>query len=169
MLFLSVTNAQPTISALFQALKTNQVALTVLPVGHGQVGIQPRANVFNLGQAITLSAQPDTGQSFLGWSGDASGLTNPLSLTLAGSRTIYANFTRSSALTIQPAPAAGGGMIPWIWLTGDLGLTYRLDGSTNFVDWVPLATLTNTLGTLQFADPAASNLPGRFYRGVRLP
>ena len=46
-------------------------------------------------------------------------------------------------------------------------ITWRIDASTNLLDWLPL--LTNTAGpggTIQFTDLLATNYPWRFYRAV---
>jgi Leucine-rich repeat (LRR) protein len=43
-------------------------------------------------------------------------------------------------------------------------LSFRLLASTNLQDWTSLATVTNTLGTVQFTDNLSSNFPLRFYR-----
>src|SRR5207247_2272449 len=39
-----LTNANPTVSSLFASLNSGQVALAVVPVGHGQVLLSPRSN-----------------------------------------------------------------------------------------------------------------------------
>ena len=54
-------------------------------------------------------------------------------------------------------------------LTGELGAAYRIDGSSNLFNWIPLVTLTNSFGTMQFIDFGATNRPLQFYRGVPLP
>jgi uncharacterized repeat protein (TIGR03803 family) len=51
-------------------------------------------------------------------------------------------------------------------LSGSVGETFRVLGSTNLVDWVPVASLTNLTGTLKFEDSAATNYGCRFYRLV---
>ncbi len=53
-------------------------------------------------------------------------------------------------------------------LAGVAGQSVVIEGSTNLVNWIALAT--NTLGTdpLWFNDPGSANAPCRFYR-VRLP
>ena len=53
-------------------------------------------------------------------------------------------------------------------LSGAVGQTIVVDGSTDLVDWTPL--FTNTVGSspFYFFDPAWTNYPSRFYR-ARLP
>jgi len=50
-------------------------------------------------------------------------------------------------------------------LTGNAGEIYDVEVSTNLSNWVPLLTLTNTLGTITFTDVAVTNFTGRYYRG----
>ena len=54
-------------------------------------------------------------------------------------------------------------------LTGEFGGHYQIDGSTNLVEWMELWVLTNTFGTTQFKDEAATNTPLRFYKAVAVP
>ena len=47
------------------------------------------------------------------------------------------------------------------------GLTneiYVIEASVNLIDWEPLTTLTNTLGTLEYQDATAVEIPARAYR-----
>jgi len=164
-----VTNANPAVSSLFGATGSGQAALTVIPVGLGRITVSPRANVYNVGQNVSISATPNSGQSFLGWSGDAGGTQNPLSLLMDQSKTIYANFTHKPTLSVRNG---FDGLKPegfQFTLTGDLGANYEIDGSTNLITWISLAILTNSYGTSQFLDSAATNSSRRFYRALLLP
>jgi uncharacterized repeat protein (TIGR02543 family)/uncharacterized delta-60 repeat protein len=44
------------------------------------------------GTEVTITALPDSGYEFNGWSGDASGTTNPITITMDADKTITANF-----------------------------------------------------------------------------
>jgi hypothetical protein len=164
-----VTNANPTISSIFGSVGAGQAALTVVPLGNGQISVSPRANIYNVGQGISITATPDSGQTFLGWSGDAAGLQNPLALTMNQSKTIYANFSRKPSLSVR---TGFEGLKPegfQMTLTGEYGAGYEIDGSTNLVNWIPLGFLTNSYGSSQFLDSSATNLNRRFYRAVLVP
>jgi hypothetical protein len=89
-----VTNPSPAISALFAPLNPGQVALTASAEGWGRVETSRTGNRFNTGTVVTLTAQPDAGQVFLGWAGDATGTQNPLTLTLTSSKVITAQSPR---------------------------------------------------------------------------
>lgn len=55
---------------------------------------------------------------------------------------------------------------PTLKLTGAPGYNYLIQSSTNMSDWEPAALLVNTNGTVNFADPAATNASQRFYRAI---
>jgi hypothetical protein len=48
--------------------------------------------------------------------------------------------------------------------TGAPGSGYTIQTSSNLVDWLPLVTLTNTNGTIQYVDGVNTNNPQLFYR-----
>jgi hypothetical protein len=60
------------------------------------------------------------------------------------------------------------GAIRW-QLTGDAGRIYRIEGSTNLVDWIPVTSITTTAEPSEFDDPSAANFGLRFYRAVLAP
>jgi hypothetical protein len=68
-------------------------------------------------------------------------------------------FALCLTLTVQCCFAASHGLNTW---------TSRASGTTNMSDpnWEDLITVTNTAPAMQFLDPAANNLPRRFYRAV---
>jgi uncharacterized repeat protein (TIGR01451 family) len=54
-------------------------------------------------------------------------------------------------------------------LTGDPGMAYVIQGSTNLSTWTALATNTAAVnGTIKFTDTSASGLSLRFYRAIRV-
>jgi hypothetical protein len=48
-------------------------------------------------------------------------------------------------------------------------LTYRIDASTNLIDWAGVTNLSNPNCTFQFIDFAATNFHRRFYRSLWVP
>src|SRR5206468_585940 len=95
---LVVSNAHLAVTAMFQPLSAGQYALTALADGFGSVTSSPQANRFASGANVTLTATPDAGQQFLGWSGDASGTQTPLPVLMSSSKVITARFTRRPSL-----------------------------------------------------------------------
>lgn len=60
--------------------------------------------------SATLTATPDSGYAFSGWTGDASGTTNPLTLVMDANKTVGAAFTQTTtdpfAITFVGTPIA---------------------------------------------------------------
>jgi len=83
--------------------------------------ISPANGGFDPGLSVQFSAIPDPGYEFSGWSGDLSGLENPVSLIFDSNKTVRANFTEIT--DIQPEPRKGGGSFS---LSGLFGLLLLL-------------------------------------------
>ena len=59
--------------------------------------VSPSSGTFEDGEEVTLSAVPAEGYAFEKWSGDASGSTNPVTLTITSDLEIIAEFTQQDA------------------------------------------------------------------------
>ena len=164
-----LTNANPTVSSLFAPLSAGQYTLTVLPDGLGQVSVEPAASTYENWQRVTLTALPEAGQQFLGWSGDATGTDNPLGLGMTQSRAVVAHFTRRPRFEVRGDLNGLNDQGFRLTLTGEFGALYRIDGSTNLLDWTEVLTVTNVFGTEQIIDGPATNLPARAYKAVQVP
>jgi hypothetical protein len=81
--------ANHTISATF-TIKTH--TLVVNAVGNGSVTIVPDLDLYNCGTSVQLTAVPDPGYEFFGWTGDATGNTNPLNIVMDSNKVIAAIF-----------------------------------------------------------------------------
>lgn len=68
-----------------------------------------------------------------------------------------------SLAVVEFNSAAGAQLL----LTGQSGLSYAIDASTNLQSgsWVPVVTNTAVSGQFIFTDSQSSNFPARFYRG----
>ena len=87
---LSVTmNANKNITANF-TLNTYTLNVTAL---NGTVVKSPNLTAYSSGAIVQLTATPNAGYTFTGWSGDATGTTSPLSVTMNANKNITANFT----------------------------------------------------------------------------
>jgi hypothetical protein len=161
-----VTNANPTVSSLFAAVPNGQLALAVVPVGHGNVAVSPGANLYASGANIMITATPEAGQSFLGWSGDASGQTNPLQITMDTNKLIYAHFTKRPQLLLSGDAELIRREGVRLLLSSDHDDHIAVDWSTNLGNWAQLIMHTNTFGFEQIADSDAPNAVQRFYRAV---
>jgi hypothetical protein len=159
-----VTNPNQNISYQLGALSGGQFALTVVENGRGRVEISPRTYRFNSGSLVTLTAEPDAGQDFIGWSGSANGFSNQVVVTMDQSKVINASFTKRPILRVG-TPLEGLTEDGFrLTVLGEFGTPYTVLGSTNFADWITAGTVTNIYGTVQLTDLGATNLPFRFYK-----
>jgi uncharacterized repeat protein (TIGR02543 family) len=91
-------SANHTITALFSI---NTYTLNVPVVGSGSVGKVPNQPNYNHGANVQLTATPSTGWVFSAWSGDASGNTNPLNVSMTSNKNITATFVEDSAYLVE--------------------------------------------------------------------
>ena len=66
------------------------LTVTVTPINSGTVS--PSSGIFDDGKEITISATPAEGYDFLKWSGNATGDSNPIQLTVSSDTKIIAEF-----------------------------------------------------------------------------
>jgi hypothetical protein len=164
-LYFVVTGPNPTISSVFGTLASNQASLTILISGPGHVAASPRANVYVTNTMVTLTATPDAGETFVGWSGSVSSTQNPLSLLMNQSQIITANFSSPVALRVLSQEGDGPGPAGFrLTLVGDPGTIGQIYTSSNLTTWSSLGYFTNTTGTVQFTDPSAAGADRRYYR-----
>ena len=75
---------------------TANFAINIYTLGvtatNGTVGKNPDQANYDFGTSVVLTATPAVGYSFVSWSGDASGSSNPLKVTMDGDKNITANF-----------------------------------------------------------------------------
>ncbi|MEM2130664.1 MAG: InlB B-repeat-containing protein, partial [Candidatus Bathyarchaeia archaeon] len=78
------------VTAVFERIP---VTLTryVNPAGSGSIDVSP-SGPYYYGDTVQLRAVPSAGYLFDKWTGDASGGTNPIMITLNGDKTVTANF-----------------------------------------------------------------------------
>ena len=167
----TVTNATPGITALFGALKSNQVSLTVLLNGSGSVTINPARNVYTNGDTVALTAVPAATYDFTGWSGDTSGALNPLALTLNANRLLTANFASTTATNLPPVFQTIGRAADTLTFTWNAvpGQAYQVQYRTNLLqtNWSNLGSVAfATDDTMAASDLVASGSSQRFYRVV---
>ncbi len=72
----------------------NEYTLTITSQ-HGTVTKNPDKATYTYGEAVQLTAVPAAGWSFAGWSGDATGTTNPVTVTMNGNRAVTAGYTQN--------------------------------------------------------------------------
>jgi uncharacterized repeat protein (TIGR02543 family) len=72
---------------------TDQYILTITSL-HGTVAKNPDKATYTYGEVVQLTATPDVGWSFVTWTGDATGTTNPVSVTMNSNKSVTANYTQ---------------------------------------------------------------------------
>ncbi|MBM4073659.1 MAG: hypothetical protein FJ271_32770, partial [Planctomycetes bacterium] len=85
-----------------------KLTLTTSATTGGSVARSPDLTKYSKDATVQLTATPNAGFTFTGWSGDASGTANPLSVTITANKTITANFKALRTLTTA---AAGSGSV----------------------------------------------------------
>lgn len=125
------------------------IALNVTTVGEGSVAINPNKPTYNCGEEVTLTATPDNGWTFAGWSGDASGTNPTITVTMDRAKNIVANFQSGTQYTLTVNTVGNGtvekdpdqisygqGQVVTLTAVPDLGYQFSgwsgaLTGSTN--------------------------------------
>jgi uncharacterized repeat protein (TIGR02543 family) len=78
---------------------------------NGTVTKVPDLVNYNSGSAVALTALPAIGYTFAGWSGDANGADNPLTVTMNSNKNITANFTGMQyRVTLESSPLNAGNL-----------------------------------------------------------
>ena len=163
-LLYTVTEANPVISSAFASLPTDQVSMTLVITGYGNVEMSPHGNRFPKGQRITLTAHPDEGQVFNHWSGYFQGGGMRVEVILNESIILQAGFSMDPTLWLGPChgrPVDDGFRLS---LSGRVGGYYSVDASKDLWNWQQVGAVTNIFGSTQFTDEFPFQEGRRFYR-----
>ncbi len=119
--------------------------VTLNPVAGGTVAKSPNQATYNHGTVVQLTATPKSGYTFTSWSGDATGTTNPLNVTMNANKNITANFTLTPTVNL-------GTIVNYGAFGGNAGITNQ-----------GLNTVINNGG---IGTTAASTLVTGFHDGI---
>ncbi len=86
-------------------------SLTVNPSVHGEVEPSSTLPSYAEGTTLTLTAVPHAGYEFVSWNGDATGTTNPTSITITKDMAVSATFKTTSKYTFE-TPETGSWIVP---------------------------------------------------------
>jgi hypothetical protein len=86
-------------------INIHRYTLTANVSGSGSVAKSPDQSSYTHGTSVQLTATPATGWHFAGWSGDLSGTTNPVTITMDVSKTVTATYAP------LPHPVSGHTMV----------------------------------------------------------
>ena len=125
-----------TVSATFEQ---NLVSLTITQSTGGTITASP-VGPYHYGDMVQLIATADSGYSFTSWTGDASGITSPVTITLDGDKTVSATFeqnlvsltiTQSTGGTITANPVGPYHYGDEVTLTAAASTGYTFTGWTD--------------------------------------
>lgn len=92
--------------------------------------------VYDKGSLVTITASPTSGYRFDRWSGDATGTSSTVTLTMDSDKTVTANFIAQYTLTTSASPSTGGTITPaggtydegsLVIITANPAVGYRFD------------------------------------------
>jgi NOL1/NOP2/fmu family ribosome biogenesis protein len=89
-------------SAHTASVNYTQIGYTfTITSAHGTVTKNPDKATYHAGDVVELTVAPAAGWAFVNWSGDATGSSNPVSVTINGNTAVTANYTQNGySLTI---------------------------------------------------------------------
>ncbi len=88
------------------------LSISINPLGGGSVS-PPSSNRHEQGTQVTLTATPATCYRFTHWSGDASGASSTLTITMDSDKSVVANFSKVPySLTTSVSPSGSGSITP---------------------------------------------------------
>ncbi|WP_374688889.1 DUF1349 domain-containing protein [Promineifilum sp.] len=117
-----------------------QYTVTVSASGPGAVVRSPDKPTYTAGEEVTITATPSLGGAFTGWSGDATGTTNPLVIEVSQNTTIVGNFAAApprtlTVTTVGPGTVANNPPGTSFVSGTQVTLTATPTGNAAFVGW----------------------------------
>jgi VCBS repeat-containing protein len=149
-----VVTGDETVTATFEQ-GTGTYTVTTATVGNGAITLDPDLPDYAFGETVVVTAVPDSGWEFVGWSGGLSGSANPDTLVVMGHTTVTATFQiekpepsgqlvhhwtlddGSGGTAIDIAGSNDGTLVngpAWESAGGVLGGALRFDGQDDYVD-----------------------------------
>lgn len=157
--------------AVTATFSLEEYSLTVATSGGGAVDVEPLQATYYYGDLVTLSATPDSGWAFSGWSGDLTGTENPALLFMDGSKTVTATFDLEEYTLVVGVSGDGSVVVdpaqPLYYYGDVVTLTAIADPGWVFSDWTgDLSGEDNPLGLIIDGDKTVT---ATFSSGVEVP
>ncbi len=143
--------------------------LTINITGQGTVSRNPDKPTYAHGEIVRLTASPATNWNFKGWSGDLSGSTNPVNITMNADRNVTATFsTIQYTIAISANPEAGGTVTGGgIYNHGEtVNLTALANRDYRFVNWTEAGIQVSTNSNYSFTARSDRTLVANFEEEV---
>ena len=110
-------------SAVNAAFTQTSFPVNVTVVGPGTVSSNPSASTYPTGTMVTLTATPNTGAYFAGFTGDLTSSTSPATVTVTGTRNITATFVApvitEDAVSHAASTTATASSLSWTHVLGN--------------------------------------------------
>jgi uncharacterized repeat protein (TIGR02543 family) len=138
--------------------------LTVTTNGNGS--ISPGSGNYTSDSTVLVTATPNAGYAFAGWSGAATGTSNPLSVAMTNNMAITGNFV--FATNSVPTAIALAAQISWLASTG---VNYQVQGASalNSNVWFDLGGQVAGNGATNYYYDVVGSIQQRFYRVMTRP
>ncbi|NQX59958.1 InlB B-repeat-containing protein [Paenibacillus qinlingensis] len=109
-LFTSAVRAGKSATAQFSQVIWPSMQNLTINSGPGGTAA-PESGLYVANSQVKLTATPDEGYAFAGWSDGLSGKANPAYITMNGNKTVTANFSLMPAICILTVPTISGGTL----------------------------------------------------------
>ncbi|MBL8232546.1 MAG: hypothetical protein JNL98_28875, partial [Bryobacterales bacterium] len=176
----SQTITAPASATTYTANYQTQHKLTTTITGNGSVTVTPGAadGFYNAGTGVQLSASPNQGSQFGGWSGSLTGTANPATLSMDAPKNVTATFGISSTgITVTTSPAGLQMLVDGVtytspqnfnWTAGSshtIGVSSPQGGSQTryvFANWSDGGAISHTITTPAAATTYTANFTTQF-------
>ena len=125
-----------------------------------------RVALHEFGHVLGLDHPDDAGQSVSAiMNSIISDLDSLTSDDIAGAQALYPVPISPPAIAVSGiTPQTNGAVL--LSATGQAGKNLTIYSSADLLNWLPIATLPNPTGTLQFTNTASGSFPSRFYKAA---
>ncbi|MEM2613280.1 MAG: DUF2341 domain-containing protein [Nitrososphaerota archaeon] len=90
----------------------NNYTLTIIKIGEGSVSIDPEKSIYRHGENVTLTAIPENGYEFAGWTGDIIGNEIQVKITMTKNMSVTVHFTLRRYIINAMVNGIGGTIEP---------------------------------------------------------